>query len=86
MKMLVPHPNEQKREQKGNSQDGPDTACQPENQGLQQWIYENDEGGSHKLDLGNPPGSQDIPQQETDKGVVEYGVGVCVIPDFLLQQ
>ncbi len=74
--MLVPHPYKQKGEKSGNSQDSPDTACQPENECLQHRICENDEDGSHKLDLDNPPGSQDIPQQETYKSVVEYGVGV----------
>ena len=29
---------------------------------------------------------QDIPQQKADKGVVEYGVGICVMADFGFQQ
>jgi hypothetical protein len=46
----------------------------------------NDEDGSHQLCLHNPPGSHDIPQQKTYKGVIEYGVRVCVMSDFLFQQ
>ena len=84
--IFIPHPNEHKREQQGNSQDSSATACQPECEGLQQRVGEDDQDGSHRVDPKNPPGSQDIPQQKTDKGVVENGIRVGVMPDFRFQE
>jgi hypothetical protein len=40
----------------------------------------------HQLCLCNPPGPQDIPQQEADKGVIKNDVGVWVMSVFFLQQ
>ena len=84
--MLEAHPEKQERKQQGNVQDGPDTACQPENHGLQQRICEKDEDGSNQLGPGNPPASDDVPQQKTDKSIVEYGIGVGVVPHVLFHQ
>jgi hypothetical protein len=86
MKMFVSHPDEHKREEQGNSKNGPDTAGQPKYEGLYQSVCEYDEDGTHKLGLGNPPGTDDVPQQETDKGIIEYSVRVWMMPDFRFQQ
>ena len=86
MKMFVSHPNQQKGEQQGNFQNCPHSACQPESEGLHHWICKNNEDCPHKLSPGHPPGSDDIPQQKTDKGVIKKGVGVGVMSNFLFQQ
>jgi hypothetical protein len=38
------------------------------------------------VDPNYPPGPQDIPQQKTDKGVVENGIRVWVMSGFRFQQ
>ena len=84
--MFIPHPDKYKGEEQGDSQNCSDPAGQPENEGLYQRICENDKDGTHKLGPGNPPGTQDVPQQEADKGIVEYGVRIWMMSDLLFQQ
>ena len=83
--MLITHPDHEKRKQEGDFQGGPNTADGPEDQGLDQGIGQHDGDGPQPLCLGDPPGPQDIPQQETGKSVIEQDVAVRVIPDFFLQ-
>ena len=85
MKIFVPHPDEEKREQQWNSQDGPHTACRPEYEGLQKGIGQNYECASQPLCLGNPPGSQDIPQKESDKGEIKQDIRVPVMKNIFFQ-
>jgi hypothetical protein len=61
----------------------PDPAGQPEHESLYQCVGQNDDNSPRPLDPDYPPGTDDIPQQAADKGIVEYGVGIGMMPNFL---